>query len=448
MHSIAHVLLFGSMVAAAIGALTFCLVLAAFGFTPAEGQPDEVARRERFARIGRLVAGTGFGLAALFGVVGVAASPSGAPSLQPQLEALRGRLGDMTTRLGHIADLADHLRVHVGDWMPAPRRAETPTAAIDRGERSHTHRAAITQPDRAPVSNTPAASALPERDVRTTVPTALPHTVTSREIRATTPEPSPRKQQSPASNGDVASAPAPAPDRPVTRPASPPTPSRQAVAERTPQFDVPAVSAISPPSSPAVPESPVVDTSGPPFGLVAPPGGRPASVSVVPRGDGVLGDGDNKLGGSSLDPDKRQGPRRESTSGPAVVEADHSGKGGGGDRRDEGRGPRMVDRGSRSGAPTITTRGVTRLDRAEPVDRQDRADRSDRIDRAEKVDRVDRSERVERPDRIERPDRVDRIERPERIERPDRPQKAERVERVERVDRRERIDRPERSGRH
>jgi len=40
MHSIAHVLLFGSMVAAAIGALTFCLVLAAFGFTPAEGQPD------------------------------------------------------------------------------------------------------------------------------------------------------------------------------------------------------------------------------------------------------------------------------------------------------------------------------------------------------------------------------------------------------------------------
>src|SRR5207244_12551257 len=64
--------------------------------------------------------------AALLGVVGVAASPSGAPSLQPQLEALRGRLGDMTTRLGHIADLADHLRVHVGDWMPAPRRAETP----------------------------------------------------------------------------------------------------------------------------------------------------------------------------------------------------------------------------------------------------------------------------------------------------------------------------------
>jgi len=120
MHSIAHVLLFGSMVAAAIGALTFCLVLAAFGFTPAEGQPDEVARRERFARIGRLVAGTGFGLAALLGVVGVAASPSGAPSLQPQLEALRGRLGDMTTRLGHIADLADHLRVHVG--APRARR--------------------------------------------------------------------------------------------------------------------------------------------------------------------------------------------------------------------------------------------------------------------------------------------------------------------------------------
>ena len=217
MHSIAHVLLFGSMVAAAIGALTFCLVLAAFGFTPAEGQPDEVARRERFARIGRLVAGTGFGLAALLGVVGVAASPSRAPSLQPQLEALRGRLGDMTTRLGHIADLADHLRVHVGDWMPAPRRAETPTAAIDRGERSHTDRAAITLPDRAPVSNTPAASALPERDVRTTVRSVLPHTVTSREIRATTPEPSPPKQQSPAANGDVASAPAPAPDRPVTR---------------------------------------------------------------------------------------------------------------------------------------------------------------------------------------------------------------------------------------
>ena len=145
----------------------------------------------------------------------------------------------MTTRLGHIADLADHLRVHVGDWMPAPRRAETPTAAIDRGERSHTDRAAITLPDRAPVSNTPAASALPERDVRTTVRSVLPHTVTSREIRAMTPEPSPPKQQSPASNGDVASAPAPAPDRPVTRPASPPTPSRQAVAERTPQFDVP-----------------------------------------------------------------------------------------------------------------------------------------------------------------------------------------------------------------
>src|SRR3989442_1501174 len=172
----------------------------------------------------------------------------------------------MTTRLGHIADLAEHQRVHGGDWMPAPRRAETPTAAIDRGGRSHTDRAAIRLPDRAPVSNTPAASALPERDVRTTVRSVLPHTVTSREIRATTPEPSPPKQQSPASNGDVASAPAPAPDRPVTRPASPPTPSRQAVAERTPQFDVPALSAISPPSSPAVPESPVVDTSGPPFG--------------------------------------------------------------------------------------------------------------------------------------------------------------------------------------
>src|SRR3989442_3148523 len=155
----------------------------------------------------------------------------------------------MSTRLGHIADLADHLRVHVGDWMPAPRRAETPTAAIDRGGRSHTDRAAIRLPDRAPVSNTPAASALPERDVRTTVRSVLPHTLTSREIRATTPEPSPPKQQSPASNGDVASAPAPAPDRQVTRPASPPTPSRQAVAERTPQFDVPAVSAISPPSS-------------------------------------------------------------------------------------------------------------------------------------------------------------------------------------------------------
>jgi len=129
MHSIAHLLLFGSMAAAAVGALTFCLVLGAFGFTPAEGQPDEVARRERLARIGRLIAGTGFGLAALLGVVGVAASPPGASPLQPQLEALRGRLGDMTTSLGHIADLADHLRVHLGDWRPAAaRRTEAPSA--------------------------------------------------------------------------------------------------------------------------------------------------------------------------------------------------------------------------------------------------------------------------------------------------------------------------------
>src|SRR5207244_7366893 len=129
-------------------------------------------------------------------------------------------------------------------------------AAVDRGQRSHTGRAAIPPPHRAPGSNTRAASALPERDVRTTVRSVLPHTVTSREIRATTPEPSPPKQQSPASNGDVASAPAPAPDRPVTRPAAPPTPSRQAVAERTPKFDVPAVSGIAPPASPPVQEGP------------------------------------------------------------------------------------------------------------------------------------------------------------------------------------------------
>jgi len=212
MHSIAHLLLFGSMVAAAIGALTFCLVLGAFGFTPAEGQPDEVARRERLARIGRLIAGTGFGLAALFGVVGVAASPPVASSVQPQLTALRDRMGDMTTRLGHIAELADHLRVHIGDWTTAavPRRREAP-AAIPAG------RAVVTLPDRSPASDATAASVLPERGVRVSEPSVLPHTVTSREIRATAPEPSPRRQL-PVLSGDVRSGPVSGAARPVARP--------------------------------------------------------------------------------------------------------------------------------------------------------------------------------------------------------------------------------------
>src|SRR5262249_13732811 len=120
---------------------------------------------------------TGFGLAALLGVVGVGASPPFVSSVQERLTALRARVGDMTTQLGRIAERADQLRVQVGEWPLTDRDAPT---AVDRARRPP-----LALPDRLRAIDV--ARSLPERQARTDS-SELPRGQGSRELRATMPD--------------------------------------------------------------------------------------------------------------------------------------------------------------------------------------------------------------------------------------------------------------------
>ncbi|HXG03262.1 MAG TPA: hypothetical protein VNO23_07635, partial [Candidatus Binatia bacterium] len=68
MNSLAYYALVASVVAAAVGGVLVCLLVAAFGFTWGDGQPEVVERRRRLTRAGHAAAGLAFGLSALFAV--------------------------------------------------------------------------------------------------------------------------------------------------------------------------------------------------------------------------------------------------------------------------------------------------------------------------------------------------------------------------------------------
>ncbi|OLB93666.1 MAG: hypothetical protein AUH30_19475 [Candidatus Rokubacteria bacterium 13_1_40CM_68_15] len=109
MEPTAQYALTGSVVASALGGITLSLLIVGYGFTSAEDETPDAARRRLFLiRIGHAAAAVCFAVTALLSVVALASrSAVGDRSLSQDVRALEGRIGSIEAKVRDIARSID-----------------------------------------------------------------------------------------------------------------------------------------------------------------------------------------------------------------------------------------------------------------------------------------------------------------------------------------------------
>jgi hypothetical protein len=120
-----------SMVASVLGALIVCALIAIYGLSPREGQPEDDDRRQYRTTLGRGAAAASFTVAATAAVVALTASPV-ADQPRPSLLALGERLAAVATALDRIDSAADQLATGRDRRMMSARPAARPEAEAPR----------------------------------------------------------------------------------------------------------------------------------------------------------------------------------------------------------------------------------------------------------------------------------------------------------------------------
>lgn len=421
MHSLAEFALTVCMLASVAGALIVCVLIAIYGLSLREGQPEDDRRRRRRTTLGRAAAATSFTIAATAAVVALTASPA-ADKTRPPLQALQARLADVATALERIGSATDQLAVGlqrlllVGMSTSRDDRQGADNGASDTVASTGARISA--RPEATPAL--PPAAELPALDRQAASEPAT-------TIISSPPPPNPLRSTSP---GVLSAA---LVERGVTPPAASPPTERPlpTTLERSghPERPTEQREAVIPSTLPIkkAPPSPPPPVSLPDAGAAkvgVPPPPVPAEM-VPPR---IGRDADDVQSGpgqglSSVPPAQNIGPAKK--PGQGNDGADDFDKPPRGDRpaaKDDGK----QDEGS-DGLGPGRSYGGDRLDKTGT----DETDKSDKVDKTDKVEKTDKIEKTDKVDKVDKPEKIDKVDKPEKVEKVDKPQKVEKVEKVD-----------------
>src|SRR6266540_1886757 len=138
MQTFAHYALPAAIVASALGAVVFCIVLLLYGFaTVADDEPRFPSRRLFVIRIGHALAATCFAAVVILPESGTPRS-SDEDALEARINVLEQRLEAAEKRSGDVRDQPATVESWMTPTAPAVRRAVTPRrpAPADRPRRS------------------------------------------------------------------------------------------------------------------------------------------------------------------------------------------------------------------------------------------------------------------------------------------------------------------------